>query len=247
MKKTILILAVIWVTAGIAFADIPNTLNYQGRLMDSAHQPVAKGNYSVTFRLYTAESGGTMVWEEAQTVTASNGYFNTVLGGSSALSPALFDQALWMAIQISDKSEMTPRQKLGAAPYAMSVAGGQNAVPQGAIILWRGATCPIGYKRVGEFDGKFVRGASEYGATGGSETHTHTMQEAGSHNHSYSGTTSEEDSVTEGENSSGNRVADNHHRHTYSGTTSSNGQHTHTVDDASSLPPYIDCVFCEKE
>ena len=46
------------------FANIPNTLNFQGRLMDQSGQPVLDGQYTVTFRLYTAASGGNMVWDD---------------------------------------------------------------------------------------------------------------------------------------------------------------------------------------
>ncbi|MCD4813759.1 hypothetical protein K8S19_08725 [bacterium] len=123
MKKIIMCLLLAAIPA-MSFADIPNTLNYQGRLMDSVQQPVVDGQYSVAFRLYTAESGGTMVWEEAQSVATQNGYFNTVLGNSTALTPSIFNQSLWIGIQVGTNAEMTPRQKLGTSAYAMTVADG---------------------------------------------------------------------------------------------------------------------------
>ncbi|MCD4813757.1 hypothetical protein K8S19_08715 [bacterium] len=123
MKKILLAITLIVIAAGVS-ADIPNTLNYQGRLMDSVQQPVVDGQYSVAFRLYTAESGGTMVWEEAQSVVTNNGYFNTVLGNSTALTPAIFNKPLWVGIQVGINVEMTPRQKLGTSAYAMTVADG---------------------------------------------------------------------------------------------------------------------------
>jgi hypothetical protein len=124
MKITIfgLILSLFLVSLG--YADIPKTLNYQGRLMNAVGQPVIDGQYNVTFRLYTAVSGGTMVWEEAQQVEAENGYFNTVLGNSIALTPSIFSQSLWVGIQVGTEAEMTPRQNMGTAAYAMNVADG---------------------------------------------------------------------------------------------------------------------------
>jgi hypothetical protein len=42
------------------------------------------------------------------------------------------------------------------------------------MIVMRDGSCPSGWTRVSAFDGKFVRGASSYGGSGGSDTHTHT-------------------------------------------------------------------------
>lgn len=120
--KPVIVVLIFFATS--AFADIPHTLNYQGRLMYQAGQPVTDGQYTVTFRLYTAASGGNMVWEEQQTVAAQNGYFNTVLGNTAALTPSMFSQPLWAGMQIGTNAEMTPRQKLSTAAYAMTVADG---------------------------------------------------------------------------------------------------------------------------
>ncbi len=64
-----------------------------------------------------------------------------------------------------------------------------GVVPTGAIIIWTGATCPAGYERVAELDGKFLRGAAQYNASaGGSDTHTHSLpahqHTTPNHNHS---------------------------------------------------------------
>ena len=122
MNKTIFTLVLIAVFASVSFADIPNTLNYQGRLMDQSGQPVTEGQYTVTFRLYAAASGGTMVWEEGQPVATNNGYFNTVLGNTTVLTPSMFSQPLWAGMQVAANAEMTPRQKLSTSAYAMTVA-----------------------------------------------------------------------------------------------------------------------------
>jgi hypothetical protein len=132
MKKLILNIMTVLLLTTTAFADSPKTLNYQGRLMNTAGQPVIDGQYSVTFRLYTAASGGTQVWEEAQSVMANNGYFNTTLGNSTVLNPSIFNQPLWVGIQVGTEAEMTPRQKLGTTAYAMTVVDG--AITTGKIV-----------------------------------------------------------------------------------------------------------------
>ncbi|MCD4813760.1 phage tail protein [bacterium] len=155
MKHCLLIFTIIFILPFSIKAAIPNTLNYQGRLMNSTQQPVTDGQYSVTFRLYAAESGGTMVWEEAQSVATQNGYFNTVLGNSTALTPSIFNQPLWVGIQVGTNAEMTPRQKLGTSAYAMTVADGAitankvasgwGVVPSGTIVMWPMETAPDGW------------------------------------------------------------------------------------------------------
>ena len=140
MKNIKYIVLIICFLTTSVFADIPHTLNYQGRLMDQSGQPVTDGQYTVTFRLYTAASGGNMVWEEQQTVMTNNGYFNTVLGNTTALSPSIFNQPLWTGMQINSNPEMIPRQKLSTTAYAMTVADGAITTQKMAF----DATLPIG-------------------------------------------------------------------------------------------------------
>ncbi|MCD4813762.1 hypothetical protein K8S19_08740 [bacterium] len=150
MKKIITVLIIIVSIASVSFADIPNTLNYQGRLINSANQPAVDGQYAVTFRFYAAESGGTMVWEEAQSVNVKNGYFNTTLGAVTSMSPSIFNQPLWVGIQVGNNAEMTPRQKLGTSAYAMTVVDGgitTGKIANGSITADKiapGADIPIG-------------------------------------------------------------------------------------------------------
>jgi hypothetical protein len=132
MYKFKLIIIALLLVGNTAFADIPKTLNYQGRLMNATGQPVIDGQYTVKFRLYTAVEGGNMVWEEAQSVMSNNGYFNTVLGNSKVLNLSIFDQPLWLGIQVGAEAEMTPRSLLGTSAYAMNVADG--AITTGKIV-----------------------------------------------------------------------------------------------------------------
>lgn len=103
-------------------ADIPKTLNYQGRLMVNENHPVADKDCSVTFRLYTTPVAGNILWQEAQIVTTKNGYFNAVLGNITSLNMGDFNQSLWIGVQMETGAEMTPRQQLGTAAYAIGVA-----------------------------------------------------------------------------------------------------------------------------
>lgn len=100
-----------------ALAQMPKTLNYQGTLAKGS-APVVDGDYTVTFRLYTASAGGSAVWSESQSVTARNGVFNAILGKTVAL-PASFSTSYWMSLQVGADPELSPRLEMTGVSYSM--------------------------------------------------------------------------------------------------------------------------------
>jgi hypothetical protein len=116
-----------------AAAQMPRTMNYQG-MLTSGSTPVPDGNYNVTFRLYTASTGGSAVWAEAQLVTTRNGVFNAILGKIVAL-PASFSTSYWMSLQIGTDAELTPRLEMTGVSYSMHslVADSAKKVADGSI------------------------------------------------------------------------------------------------------------------
>src|SRR5690606_31881529 len=71
--------------------DPPELLSYQSYLVDADGAPLgADGsggslptNYDVVFRIFSASSGGDLLWAEQQTITIDNGYFSVLLGEGS--------------------------------------------------------------------------------------------------------------------------------------------------------------------
>ncbi|MEW6517386.1 MAG: hypothetical protein AB1439_10845 [candidate division FCPU426 bacterium] len=122
MKKIAGVLAVLLgLSAQIALADIPGTINYQGRLTDTAGNPVANGTYGVTFALhYTAEGNSPTGWSEVQNVETKGGYFIIALGSQNSLSGLGFNYPYYLEIHVAgDAQSMSPRQLLSSVPYAM--------------------------------------------------------------------------------------------------------------------------------
>ena len=99
-------------------------ISYQGRLLVDG-QPF-NGAQIILFELYDTEFGGVPLWQEIGSVTVNNGLFTHPLGSIVPLSGALFDQQLWLQIQVAASSPL-PRQKLMASPYAMGVVAGGSA------------------------------------------------------------------------------------------------------------------------
>lgn len=98
-------------------------LNYQGQLTDSAGNAVADSSYEVTFRVWNADSGGNLVWSEVQNVLTSKGLFNAVLGTFTPVDFGIYSiDDLYMELQVTGDSVMTPRQQLLPAVYAFNAA-----------------------------------------------------------------------------------------------------------------------------
>lgn len=110
-----------WGPAGRALAQIPQTVSYQGRLLDASGVPVTDGNYDLTFKLYQVAGGpDAPVWTEAQPATpVSSGLFHVLLGGVTPLNLA-FDRPYWLGVTIGAGSELTPRIPLAASPYSLN-------------------------------------------------------------------------------------------------------------------------------
>lgn len=103
-------------------ADITPLIGYQGRL--SIDGVPAEGSYSMTFKLFTAVSGGIAEWEETKVVPVSKGLFQTALGDTSPLdaSHTTLSKNLWLEITVAGAT--LPRQRLLGAPYALTLAPG---------------------------------------------------------------------------------------------------------------------------
>lgn len=60
-----------------------------------------------------------------------------------------------------------------------------QGAPAGIIVM-RTDSCPPGWSRVSEFDGKLLKGNSSYISSAGSSTHSHTYSQVVSHSHNVS-------------------------------------------------------------
>jgi len=115
-------------------APSTSTISYQGRLADSAGNPLT-GKYNLEFRIYTAPTGGTPLWTEMWTggnaVDVSDGLFNVMLGSiNTALASAIQGRnELYLGITVGTDSEMSPRVQLGSVPFSMQAM----TVPDGSI------------------------------------------------------------------------------------------------------------------
>lgn len=110
--------------AGLATADVPKLMNYQGKATDASGNPVPDGSHSFYFMLYTSPSGATLLWIDDITLQTTDGLFSYMLGSDPAapLADSIFNKydSLFLGVMV-DGEMMTPLTPLCTAPYAMRV------------------------------------------------------------------------------------------------------------------------------
>ncbi len=130
-----------------AQAATPATLNFQARLMTSSGNLVPDGNYNIEFKLYNASTStgssqgactgdANCLWTETRTggsqVQVKNGYLSAYLGDITALPGNIWDQQLWLTMNIGGigsptwDGEMTPRIRMTSVPYAFQAKSSET-------------------------------------------------------------------------------------------------------------------------
>ncbi len=146
--------AVCGVLAVPAQAAVPHLVRYQGSAADAKGVPL-EGPYTLTLRLYNAETLGTVVWQETQTgVPFTKGNFSVLLGQVAPLNVD-WSQPLWLSLQVNVDPELSPRQRITSVPLAV-----RAEVAEGL------ATPPALKSQVVAFSRSAVAGAGTQAVTG---------------------------------------------------------------------------------
>jgi len=118
---------IILTTAGPAQSK--RLLPFQGRLTDSAGNPVADGPYKIQFKIFDAPSGGSTMWDgEIHTATVNGGLVNVILGAKAPFGDSFtFSQILYLDITVDVNGDkvinesdppMLPRQRIVPVIFA---------------------------------------------------------------------------------------------------------------------------------
>ncbi len=109
------------------------TLSIQGVLQNFDGKAVDNGQYDATFKIYTTDAGGTALWSETQTIPVLGGVYSVLLGAVNPLTLP-FDQTYFVGLTLPGGLELTPRTRLTASPYALSLLGQDNKFPSTGMV-----------------------------------------------------------------------------------------------------------------
>ncbi len=128
LLKKYLIIALVTILGVVLAGCMGPQFTYQGVLTDASGNPL-NGSVTITYRIFNTDTGGTALYTQSESVTVTDGRFDSVVGPDAigGLTPADLAQALWIEIQINDgmyNETLTPRQRLYGAPYAFTLMPG---------------------------------------------------------------------------------------------------------------------------
>lgn len=136
----LLLLALAPLARAQTVAGAPATIDYQGQVLDTSGNvlaPLAPTNYTMQFRIYNQQAGGSVIWAESQIVSVDKGAFSVRLGSGvpipataggnegtisdlrQAFSATERYLGLTVVIPGQPPAEVTPRLAFLSSPYSM--------------------------------------------------------------------------------------------------------------------------------
>ena len=104
-------------SAIVIFANIPEMINFQGRLNDDAGTPLDT-TLSVIFEIYPSPTGGSPIWSETRDIEFSEGLFHVYLGDSTPIPANNFTGGVYYIQLTIDGTPLLPRKGLISVPYS---------------------------------------------------------------------------------------------------------------------------------
>jgi hypothetical protein len=106
-----------------ASAQVPELMNYQGRLVDGTN--LLNGEVSMFFLLFDSEMDGIPQYVESNTVTVVDGLYSYRIGESPLagdLREALTNQEVWIELEVNGVV-LSPRERVTSVAYALTAGG----------------------------------------------------------------------------------------------------------------------------
>lgn len=111
-----------------AVSGINREIPFSGVLKSSPSGRPVDGTRDMVFRIYDVPTGGTALWVGNYTagngnaVSVDDGNFSVMLGSGTGNEMTLdfIDDTYYLGVTVGTDSEMSPRERLGASPYAFN-------------------------------------------------------------------------------------------------------------------------------
>lgn len=126
-----LALCLVLVAVDCAWAQAPAGVNYQGKLLQGTN--LYNGEVDLVLRLYTAATGGTLLYADSNRVTVVDGLYSTTLGDGTTygnLNNALSYTGVYLQV-IVNATPLTPREPIASVAHALmawSLNGNEGAL-----------------------------------------------------------------------------------------------------------------------
>jgi len=112
------VILVLVVTMTTFVFAVPNSISYQGRLLESGI--LVDGSKTMNFKIYDASTGGNEIWSTPnQTVTVRQGIYSVDLGPMSASSVS--GNSLYLLVNV-EGSDLLPRTKISSVASAINAS-----------------------------------------------------------------------------------------------------------------------------
>ena len=133
-KRWMIVAALCQAVALPGEAQVPQTINYQGKLVDGTN--LVNASTTMVFRLYNNDSGGAQQYVETQTVTVVDGLYSAQVGAApdfGTLAAAATNEPLYLEVQVGD-TILAPRERVVSVMYALRAAGVTNGAISSAML-----------------------------------------------------------------------------------------------------------------
>lgn len=112
-------LTLIFAFSSLAYADVPQMINYQGKITTPTGALVDT-TIGMTFTIYDDSTGGNVLWTETQpSIAVEKGIFSVLLGSVNSIPDSVFDgNVRYLGVNVGADPEMTPRKQIVSVGYA---------------------------------------------------------------------------------------------------------------------------------
>lgn len=118
-KVMLLVVGLLLILFSYSFAQVPQMINYQGKITTTAGLLV-DSTIAMVFTIYTDSTGGTSLWTETQnSVKVEKGVFSVLLGSVNFVQDSVFNgNVRYLGVKVGSDPEMTPRKEIVSVAYA---------------------------------------------------------------------------------------------------------------------------------
>jgi hypothetical protein len=119
-------LVFVFAFASLSYADVPQMINYQGKITTTTGALVDT-TVGMVFSIYDNVGDATPVWAETLSVDVQKGVFSTLFGSLHPIPYPLFDGTVkYLGVKVGGDQEMTPRKPIVSTAYAFRAATVQS-------------------------------------------------------------------------------------------------------------------------